>query len=65
MRASMCVSFSLQLSPLGLIQTCQLQGGRVIEFLLQILGNKETDKVQALICTGYLKLMLPGMISNE
>ncbi|KAI0266182.1 nuclear condensing complex subunit [Gloeopeniophorella convolvens] len=38
---------------------------RVIEFLLQVLGNEESDKVQALICTGFAKLMLSGMISDE
>jgi condensin complex subunit 3 len=37
----------------------------VIEFLLQVLGNEESDKVQALICTGFAKLMLSGMISDE
>jgi condensin complex subunit 3 len=37
----------------------------VIEFLLQILGNEESDKVQALIYTGFAKLMLSGMISDE
>ena len=42
-----------------------LQGGRLIEFLLQVLGNEESDKVQALICTGFAKLMLSGMISDE
>lgn len=44
---------------------CWQQGGRVIEFLLQVLGNEESDKVQALICTGFAKLMLSGMISDE
>jgi len=37
----------------------------VIEFLLQVLGNEESDKVQTLICTGFAKLMLSGMISDE
>jgi condensin complex subunit 3 len=37
----------------------------VIEFLLQVLGNEESDKVQALICTGFAKLLLSGMISDE
>lgn len=37
----------------------------MIEFLLQVLGNEESDKVQALICTGFAKLMLSGMISDE
>jgi condensin complex subunit 3 len=37
----------------------------VIEFLLQVLGNEESDKVQALICAGFAKLMLSGMISDE
>jgi condensin complex subunit 3 len=40
-------------------------GGRVIEFLLQVLGNEESDKVQALICAGFAKLMLSGMITDE
>ncbi|KAF8268083.1 nuclear condensing complex subunit [Lactarius quietus] len=40
-------------------------GGRVIEFLLQVLGNEDSDKVQALICAGFAKLMLSGMISDE
>ena len=37
----------------------------MIEFLLQVLGNEESDKVQALICTGFAKLILLGMISDE
>ena len=37
----------------------------MIEFLLQVLGNEESDKVQALICAGFAKLMLSGMISDE
>jgi Nuclear condensing complex subunits, C-term domain len=36
-----------------------------MEFLLQVLGNEESDKVQALICTGFAKLMLSGMIADE
>jgi len=37
----------------------------VIEFLLQVLGNEESDKVQALICSGFAKLMLSRMISDD
>ena len=37
----------------------------MIKFLLQVLGNEESDKVQALICTGFAKLMVSGMISEE
>jgi condensin complex subunit 3 len=37
----------------------------VIEFLLQVLGNEESDKVQSLICAGFAKLMLSGMIFDE
>ena len=33
--------------------------------MLQVLGNEESDKVQALICAGFAKLMLSGMISDE
>jgi condensin complex subunit 3 len=36
-----------------------------MEFLLQVLGNEESEKVQALICTGFAKLMLSGMIADE
>jgi len=42
-----------------------MRASGAIEFLLQILGNEESDKVQALICTGFAKLMLSGMISDE
>lgn len=55
----------LRLFPYQPMHSYWLQGGRVIEFLLQVLGNEESDKVQALICTGFAKLMLSGMISDE
>ncbi|KAI0063895.1 hypothetical protein BV25DRAFT_1823946 [Artomyces pyxidatus] len=40
-------------------------GDRVIEFLLQVLNNEESEKVQALLCMGFAKLMLSGMIVDE
>ncbi|KAI0090375.1 nuclear condensing complex subunit [Irpex rosettiformis] len=40
-------------------------GERIIEFLLHILDNEESDKVQALLCVGIAKLMLSGMISDD
>ena len=61
----MYVGFYLRPFPYELKHANRLQGGRVIEFLLQVLGNEESDKVQALICTGFAKLMLSGMISDE
>lgn len=36
-----------------------------MEFLLHILDNEESDKVQALICIGISKLVLSGMISDD
>ena len=41
------------------------QGERIIEFLLQVLDEEESDKVQALICVGMSKLMLSGMIADD
>ncbi|EPQ52389.1 chromosome condensation complex protein [Gloeophyllum trabeum ATCC 11539] len=40
-------------------------GDRIIEFLLQIWGNEESEKVQALMCVGIAKLMLSGMVTDE
>ncbi|KAI0696847.1 nuclear condensing complex subunit [Cytidiella melzeri] len=40
-------------------------GDRIIEFLLHILDNEDSGKVQALICVGISKLMLSGMISDD
>ncbi|OBZ78081.1 Condensin complex subunit 3 [Grifola frondosa] len=40
-------------------------GDRIIEFLLHLLENEESDKVQALLCVGISKLMLSGMINDE
>ena len=64
-RASVCVEFQVLVFLCEQTHTYWLQGGRVIEFLLQVLGNEESDKVQALICTGFAKFMLSGMISDE
>ena len=41
------------------------QGDRIIEFLLHVLDNDDSDKVQALICMGLAKLMLAGMASED
>ncbi|KAI0073109.1 ARM repeat-containing protein [Panus rudis PR-1116 ss-1] len=40
-------------------------GDRIIEFLLHVLENEESDSVQALLCVGISKLMLSGFISDE
>ena len=36
-----------------------------MEFLTRIFETDESEKVQAVICTGLAKLMLSGMISDE
>jgi len=41
------------------------QAQNILNFLLNILGNEESSKLQALICIGLAKLMLSGMISDE
>lgn len=41
------------------------QGDRIIEFILHVLDNEESDKVQALLCMGLAKLMLAGMASED
>ncbi|THH31051.1 hypothetical protein EUX98_g3136 [Antrodiella citrinella] len=40
-------------------------GERIVEFLLHILENEESEKVQALLCVGISKLMLSGMITDD
>ncbi|TCD67325.1 hypothetical protein EIP91_000246 [Steccherinum ochraceum] len=40
-------------------------GERIIEFILHVLENEESEKVQALLCVGISKLMLSGMITEE
>ncbi|KZT24842.1 hypothetical protein NEOLEDRAFT_1134516 [Neolentinus lepideus HHB14362 ss-1] len=40
-------------------------GDRIIEFLLQVWGNEDSEKVQALMCVGIAKLMLSGMVTDE
>ncbi|KAH7929985.1 ARM repeat-containing protein [Leucogyrophana mollusca] len=40
-------------------------GERIVEFLLHILSNEDSDRVQALLCIGIAKLVLAGMISDE
>ena len=42
-----------------------LQGEMIVNFLLHILENEESEKVQALLCIGIAKLLLAGMISDE
>ncbi|TFY65773.1 hypothetical protein EVG20_g5314 [Dentipellis fragilis] len=41
------------------------QGDRVVEFLLNVLSNEDSDRVQALIAMGFAKLMLSGMVTDE
>ncbi|KAF9225668.1 hypothetical protein BS17DRAFT_777480 [Gyrodon lividus] len=40
-------------------------GDKIVEFLLHILNNEDSEKVQALLCVGFAKLVLAGMISDE
>ncbi|GJJ15062.1 hypothetical protein Clacol_009337 [Clathrus columnatus] len=40
-------------------------GERIVEFLLHILENEESDEVQAVTCMGIAKLMLSGMITDQ
>ncbi|KIK98064.1 hypothetical protein PAXRUDRAFT_824294 [Paxillus rubicundulus Ve08.2h10] len=42
-----------------------LGGDRIVEFLLHILNNEDSEKIQALLCIGLAKLVLAGMISDE
>ena len=42
-----------------------LQGERIVEFLLHVLENEELDEAQAVVCIGILKLMLSGKVSDE
>lgn len=41
------------------------QGQRIVDFLLHLLENEESEKVQALLCAGVSKLMLSGMITDD
>ena len=38
---------------------------KIIMFLLALLENEESDRVQAILCTGIAKLMLAGMVTDE
>lgn len=42
-----------------------VKGDRIVDFLLRILNDEESEKVQALICMGLSKLMLSGMIADD
>jgi condensin complex subunit 3 len=37
----------------------------IVNFLLHVLSNEESEKVQALLCIGIAKLLLAGMIGEE
>ncbi|KAA1474990.1 ARM repeat-containing protein [Dentipellis sp. KUC8613] len=41
------------------------QAERMVEFLLNVLSQEDSDRVQALIAMGFAKLMLSGMITDE
>ena len=55
----------LDLSLRALKPWSDLQGKRIIEFLLHVLENKELDEAQAVVCIDISKLMLSGKVSNE
>lgn len=40
-------------------------GERIVEFLLFVLENEESDEAQAITCIGIAKLMLSGMVTDE
>lgn len=40
-------------------------GERIVEFLLHVLENEESDEAQAVTCIGIAKLMLSGMVTDE
>ncbi|KAI0634669.1 nuclear condensing complex subunit [Trametes polyzona] len=40
-------------------------GDMIVEFLLQLLGSEEAERVQALLVVGIAKLMLSGMVTDE
>lgn len=42
-----------------------IQADRIIEFLLHVLDNEDSEKVKACICIGLAKLVLSGMVDNE
>ena len=45
--------------------TTSLQGQRVSEFLMQVLEAEESNAVQAVICLGFAKMMLYGLVVDE
>ncbi|OAX38286.1 hypothetical protein K503DRAFT_718426 [Rhizopogon vinicolor AM-OR11-026] len=40
-------------------------GDRIVEFLLHVMNNEESEKVQALLCIGFAKLVLAGIVSDD
>lgn len=42
-----------------------IKGERIVEFLLHVLENEESEEAQAVVCVGISKLMLSGMITDE
>jgi condensin complex subunit 3 len=42
-----------------------IQGERILEFLLHVLENEESEEAQAVVCVGISKLMLSGMVTDE
>jgi condensin complex subunit 3 len=42
-----------------------LQAENILKFLLNVLSHEKAPKVQALLCIGFAKLILSGMISDE
>ncbi|KAF8494799.1 nuclear condensing complex subunit [Gautieria morchelliformis] len=40
-------------------------GERIVEFLLHVLENEESEEAQAVACVGISKLMLSGMVTDE
>ena len=43
----------------------EIQGSKVIPYLMQVLEAEESKNVQALICLGLSKLMLFGLCTDE
>lgn len=40
-------------------------GEKIVQFLIEVLGNEESDRVQSLAAVGIAKLMLAGMVPDE
>ena len=55
---------SLVFATFGVFLTI-LQGQRVTAFLMQVLEAEESNAVQAVICLGFAKLMLYGLVTDE